>query len=231
MSASKSLVKILTGFIRILTRPDALKVESVGPVSRWFALDRGTPIDRYYIEKFLKEHNRYIKGRVLEVGDSTYIRQFGNEVQTFDVLHVSDDNPEATIIGDLSNPETLPAGAFDCFVCTQTFNFIYNIPDAIRGAYQLLAPGGVMMATVAGISQVSRSDMMAWGDYWRFTTLSAQKSFGEVFGKGNVKIDYYGNCLAATSFLRGIAREELPEEKLNIKDADYPVTITIIARK
>lgn len=231
MSASKDFIKIMTGFIRIVTRPEVLKQEGVGPVSRWFALDRGTPIDRYYIEKFLLENSKYIRGRVLEVGDSTYTSRFGTDVVARDVLHVSNDHPGATITGDLSQHHTLPADAFDCFICTQTFNFIYQVKEAITGAHRLLVPGGILMATVAGISQVSRSDMMAWGDYWRFTTLSAQKSFEDVFGKGNVRVNYYGNCLAATSFLRGIACEEIPAEKLDIKDAEYPVTITILARK
>jgi len=36
-------------------------------------------IDRYYIEKFLNEHIRDVKGRVLEMGERTYTKQFGGD--------------------------------------------------------------------------------------------------------------------------------------------------------
>jgi hypothetical protein len=39
-----------------------------------------------------------------------------------------------------------------------------------------LKPGGVLLATVSGISQISRYDMYRWGDYWRFTTLIGGKT-------------------------------------------------------
>ncbi|MEJ7912486.1 MAG: methyltransferase domain-containing protein [Chitinophagaceae bacterium] len=125
----------------------------------------------------------------------------------------------------------MPANTIDCFVCTQTFNFIYNFADAIRGAHHVLKPGGYLLATVSGPCQVSRYDMDRWGDYWRFTTLSAQKTFDAVFGEGNVEVDYFGNCLAAVSLIRGIAAEELQVADLDTKDPDYQVTITITARK
>jgi SAM-dependent methyltransferase len=167
----------------------------------------------------------------LEIAESTYSKRYGSDIASFEVLHVTADNPRATIIGDLVDIRTLPHNHIDCFICTQTFNFIYNFHDAIKGAFHILKPGGVLLATVAGISQISAYDMQRWGDYWRFTTLSAQKAFEEVFGPGYVEIDYYGNCLAATSFLRGIAAEELDKGKLDIKNPDYQLTITIVARK
>ena len=95
----------------------------------------------------------------------------------------------------------------------------------------MLRPGGTLLCTLSGIAQISRYDMDRWGDYWRFTTLSAQRSFGEVFGNDNVAVDYGGNCYAAINFLRGIAIEELDKDKLTVKDANYPIVISIIATK
>lgn len=216
---------------RSFTKPEGLTLEAVGPASRSFGEDRGTPIDRYYIERFLASQAHLITGTVLEIADDKYCRQFGHNVSRYEVLHINRDNPRATIVGDLTRPDTLPAGAVDCFVCTQTFNFIYDFTAAVQGAYRLLKPGGHLLATVAGISQISRYDMDRWGDYWRFTTLSAQQAFEAVFGAGNVTIDYYGNCLAAVSLLRGLAAEELSPGALEQKDADYEVIITVVARK
>ncbi len=223
--------KILQLLKRTVTKPAGLTLDDIGPVSRHFGEDRGTPIDRYYIDKFLASQTHLIRGTVLEIADSKYSNKFGSDVSKYEVLHIDHDNPKATIIGDLTNPVTLPADKIDCFICTQTFNFIYNFSDAIRGAYQVLKPGGYLLATVSGPCQISRHDMDRWGDYWRFTTLSTLKTFEEIFGDGNVEVDYYGNCLAAVSLIRGIAVEELSIGKLDFKDPDYQVTITVIAKK
>ncbi len=215
---------------RNLSRPRGIDFESVYPVSDYFGDDRGTPIDRLYIDSFLAANRRLIKGRVLEVAEDTYSRKYGGAVDTMEVLHY-EATPGATIIGDLSRPESLPEGWFDCFICTQTIHVIYNYQDAIRGAWRLLKPGGTLLCTLSGIAQISRYDMDRWGDYWRFTTLSAKRSFGDVFGPENVEVDFGGNCYAAINFLRGIAQEELDREKLAVKDANYPILITIIATK
>lgn len=202
------------------------------PVSSTFGCDRGTAIDRYYIEKFLDARTELIHGRVLEVGDSTYSRRFGGgNVESFEVLHASAANSAATIVGDLTDPASLPTGTIDCFICTQTFNFIYDVEKAVRGAHALLKPGGVLLATVAGISQISRYDMERWGDYWRFTTASIEKLFAPVF-TGGVDVATFGNVLAATAFLQGLAVEDLPDPALlDETDGDYQLVIAIVARK
>jgi hypothetical protein len=216
---------------RNLSRPRGIDFESVYPVSDYYGDDRGTPVDRFYIDGFIADNRHHIKGRVLEVAEDTYSRKFGSNVSSFDVLHYEAGTPGATVIGDLSSPETLPESRFDCFICTQTIHVIYNYMDAIRGAQRLLAPGGTLLCTLSGIAQISRYDMDRWGDYWRFTTLSAQRSFGDVFGIENVTVDYGGNCYAAINFLRGIALEELDRKKLTVKDQNYPIVISIIATK
>jgi SAM-dependent methyltransferase len=216
---------------RTFTRPRGLDIDSVYPVSVWLGEDRGTPIDRYYIEKFLHNNREHIHGKALEVANDKYIRKFGSGTTSLDVLHPIHGTHGATIIGDLTNPSSLPEGKFDCFVCTQTIHVIYKFMDAIKGAYRILRPGGVMLATLGAIAQISEFDMDRWGDYWRFTTRSAKLSFEEVFGVENVDVSYYGNCLTAVSLLRGIAVEEIPSRNLDIQDRNYPVIITIVARK
>jgi len=202
------------------------------PVSPVFGLDRGTPIDRYYVEGFLKKKADLIKGRVLEIGESNYSRRFGGgNVEAYEVLHATPGNRAATIIGDLTEKGTLPENVIDCFICTQTFNFIFDVQKAIQGAHYILKPGGVLLATVSGISQISRYDMDRWGDYWRFTTASVKNLFESVF-KDELEIASYGNVLAATAFLQGVVIEDLPKpELLDENDPDYQLIITIVARK
>lgn len=218
-------------FNRAAHGADWKDLRSVKPVSEVFGLDRGTPVDRYYIEKFLQNNTSLIKGNVLEIAENTYSKKYGSSATAFEILHYNNENPKATIIGDLTKIETLPTEKIDCFICTQTFQFIYNFKDAIRGARHLLKKDGVLLATFAGISQISRYDMDRWGDYWRFTTLSVQKAFEEVFGKGKVQVDFSGNVLSAVAFLEGISVEELTPEELDYKDPNYQLLITLVARK
>jgi SAM-dependent methyltransferase len=227
---------MLIDMIRYLTRKKVRVVfndfSTANPVSTLFGFDRGTPIDRYYVERFLSGRAGLIEGRVLEVGDSSYSRRFGGKrVEAFEVLHATSRNSSATIVGDLTDMATLPEAAADCFLCTQTFNFIFEVQKAVQGAHHLLKPGGVLLATVAGISQISRYDMKRWGDYWRFTTASIKRLFDPVFA-GGVEVESYGNVLAATAFLQGVVVEDLPDPALlDERDDDYQLIIAIVARK
>lgn len=201
------------------------------PVSSTFGLDRGTPIDRYYIDAFLSCNSKHITGNVLEVAESNYSIKYGENVNKYLIINPVGVDDNTNVVGDLTNMSTLPAELIDCFICTQTFNFIYDLEKAVAGAYHLLKPGGVLLATVAGLCQVSRYDMDRWGDYWRFTTASVQRAFGQVFEE-NLDVRSYGNVLAACAILQGIAVEDLPNPTLlDDNDPDYQVVIAIIARK
>lgn len=199
------------------------------PISPCFGYDRGTPIDRLYIERFLASRGRDIRGRVLEVGESTYSRRFGSDIARQDVLHVND-CPEATIIGDISVAGTLPASTFDCIILTQTLHLIYDTAAAVAELHRALRPGGVALVTVPGVSSVDRGE---WGKswHWSLTGQSAARLFGEAFGQENVEIEVHGNVYAATCFLHGLAVEDVERAWLERKDPAYPVTITVRAAR
>jgi SAM-dependent methyltransferase len=202
------------------------------PVSRTFGLDRGQPIDRYYIEAFLASEVDAIQRHILEIGDNTYTMRFGaDRVDVSDVLHVEPGNPNATIVGDLARGEGIADNTFDCIIFTQTLQFIYNVDAVVSVLHRILKPGGVVLATVPGISQISRYDMDRWGDFWRFTTRSAQSLFEAHFGTGAVEVKSCGNVLTACCFLQGLSLEELTTAALAYCDPDYQVIITIKATK
>lgn len=205
----------------------------LAPVSRKFGWDRGgLPVDRYYIERFLERHASDIAGHVLEVRDDAYVRKFGGaRVTRADVLHPTADNPKATIIADLTRAEQVPSDTFDCVVLTQVLPFIPDVPAAVRTLHRILRPGGVVLATVPGISPIIRYDMDRWGDYWRFTSLSARRLFECGFPGDDIRIEAHGNVLAATAFLQGISSRELRPDELNYQDPDYEVLITVRAVK
>jgi SAM-dependent methyltransferase len=189
-------------------------------------------VDRYYIENFLlRVHAAAIRGRVLEVGDNTYtLRYAAHQVTQSDVLHVNDTNPNATIVGDLSRADHIPSGAFDCIILTQTLQFIYDAKAALATLHRILKPGGVLLLTVPGITHIGDQNWKeSW--YWMFTVRSVQMLFGEAFPSDNIQITSHGNVLAATGLLYGMGASELTPEELDANDTNYPVIITVSARK
>lgn len=200
------------------------------PVSRVFGFDRGTPIDRYYIERFLAENADAVRGTVLEVGDASYTRMFGGEAVTrSEVLHVEEGAPGATIVADLTHAPQIADETFDCVVLTQTLHFTYRMEAEVAEVRRILKPGGAVLCTVPGISQVSRFDMERWGDFWRLTSLSARRLFETSFAAESVTVATYGNVLSATALLQGLAVSELTPEELDARDDDYQVIVAVRA--
>jgi SAM-dependent methyltransferase len=204
----------------------------VRPLSTHFGFDRGTPVDRYYIERFLAAHATDVRGCVLEVADPEYTKRFGgHRVTRSDVLHAVPGNPKATLVGDLASGRGIPHDAFDCIILTQTLPFIYDVQGAVRTTFRALKPGGVLLTTVPGISQVSREDMETWGDYWRFTDASLRRLLSEAFDADRIALSIHGNVLAANAFLLGLAAEELKACELDHLDPDYQLILTARAVK
>lgn len=200
------------------------------PVSRAFGFDRGTPVDRYYIERFLEQNAVSVRGRVLEIGDATYTRRFGGERVTHsDVLHAEAGNRPATLMGDLASGTVIPRDVFDCIILTQVLPFVFDVRGALATCHAALKAGGVLLATVPGISQISRYDMDRWGDFWRFTSLSLRRLAGDAFDERDVQIRAFGNVLVATAFLQGIPVQELTIDELEYIDPDYELLITLKA--
>lgn len=207
-------------------------LRSTSPVSREWGFDRGLPVDRYYIESFLGENAQCIRGRVLEVADNNYtLRIGGDNVIQSDVLHNDDSNPRATLVADLAGHDVLEENLFDCVICTQTLQLIFDFRSAVATIHRILKPGGTALVTVPGISQISGEDMELTGDYWRFTNASVRRLFAEFFPADKTEVTAYGNVLAATSFLQGLAAEELTEQELLHYDPKYQMLVSIRATK
>lgn len=201
------------------------------PISRDFGWDRGTPIDRYFIEGFLAAQAADIRGHVLEIGDAGYSRRFGGaRITRQDVLHVDPAAPEATIVGDLSVAGTLPPATFDCIVFTQTLQFVFDFHAALAELARALRPGGVLLVTVPGISPLDRGE---WRDtwYWSFTQYSLQRLAEVHFPRWDTALAQHGNVFAAIAFLHGLAVEEVDCTRLDAVDAAFPVILTARLRR
>ena len=216
---------------RYILRPAILgTLRRTRPLSDDFGYDRGTPIDRYYIERFLAQHRSHIKGRVLEVKEPIYTERFGDRVTRSDVLDLDASNPRATFVADLAAGDGLPADTFNCFILTQTLQYIYRADAAIQQAHRVLQPGGVLLATVPAVSRIAYRPEVA-PDYWRFTSAACSKLFGETFGPAQVTVRAHGNVLTCIAFLAGMALEELRRAELDVDDPFFPTIVTVCAVK
>lgn len=202
------------------------------PITRSFGYDRGQPIDRYYIEKFLSKHAADIADHVVEIGDDRYTKQFGGaKVIHSDVLDQDHPDSSPTITADLAYATHIPSDAFNCIIIMQTLQFIYDVQAAVNTLHRVLKSGGVLLASLPSLSPICRYDMDRWGDYWRFTSAAAQRLFGDVFGNENVQVEAHGNVLVSTAFLYGMASQDLTVEELDFYDRDYESLICVRAAK
>jgi SAM-dependent methyltransferase len=217
---------------RVLRPAKRNGLDAMEPVSRVFGIDRGRPIDRYYVEGFLTKNRADIRGEVLEVADPSYTIRFGGDhVTRSHVLHATSAEPPATFVGNIETGAGLPSEAYDCIILTQVLQFIFDVRSAVGHCHRALKPGGVLLATAPTISQISRFDMDRWGEFWRFTSLGIRRLVDDKFGVRNVTVQAYGNLASATAFLHGIAVEEMRTEALDHTDPDYEMLACVRAVK
>jgi SAM-dependent methyltransferase len=202
------------------------------PISKNWGFDRGLPIDRFYIEKFISEYVDAVKGHVLEIGNDRYTKRFGGKkVTRCDILNVVADNPKTTIIADLSSAPHIPSGTFDCIIFTQTLQFIPNFEKAADTLYRILKSEGVLLATFPTISKIDTNKKNANNDYWRFTSVAVRWIFGNIFGTENISVKGYGNLLTAVSFLYGLTVEDLNFREIDYFDPQYELIVALKAIK
>ena len=203
-----------------------LATRRVIPLSHKFGFDRGTPIDRFWIESFLETNRRLVRGVCLEVTDDSYTKRFGgDQVARRDVLDIDPKNKKATIYGDLRNLKAVKNDSYDCIILTHVLGMIDDYEAAIRECYRILKPGGSLLLTVSSLSPTRDMDL----NFWRFTPASALYVFEKYFGNPIVKS--YGNVLTGQCFWVGMAQEELAKEELEYNDDRYSCVVSVIATK
>lgn len=211
---------------RTLGTLDMGALRRLTPVNAGWGFGRGQPIDRYYIETFLNERKADIRGRVLEIGAPTYARMFGGDAVTnAEVLHAARDAEGVTYVDDLAVGSTLPDARFDCLVLTQTLQLIPEDAAALRTAYRILRPGGVLLVTVPALSRIATREAEIWGDYWRYTPDGLRHRLENAFPNGEVDVVAFGNVLTCTAFLHGLGTADLDEHELREVDDRFPMLV------
>ena len=219
----------LTGTAPVADAP----MPGLRPVSDTWGIEKGVPIDRYYIDAFLRLHRRDIRGSVVEVKDSGYAVMLGGEdVTEIEVLDIDSANTRATIVCDLTCAHGIQDNRFDCFILTQTLHIIYDMRAALVHAARILKPGGVLLCTLPAVSRVNPEDGgLKSGDYWRLTGAAVRRLFEEVFPQDRISVETYGNVRVCSAFLYGFAAEQLSPEELAFNDPWFPLLHGVRAQK
>lgn len=212
-------------------RIDLGDMRRVSPIARNWGYERGTPIDRHYIENFVETHAADIRGAVLEVQESDYTTRYGGQrVSRSDVVDLNTANPHATVVADLRAATNIPSKAYDCVILTQTLHVIDDMSAVVSECARILKPGGVLLATLPCVSRVCL-EYGHGGDHWRVTGDGARQLFGEHFPIATLEVAVRGNTLVNTAFMYGLACHEIAPEEFAVDDPYNPLIVTVCARK
>jgi SAM-dependent methyltransferase len=212
----------LIGFGRMVAGPVTRLGLGLGmrPYSEEWGFDRGLPIHRWYIERFLEERRSDIRGHCLEFQEDSYSTRFGEgRVSRVDVLHVDPSNPRATIVADITRPNAIPSDTFDCIICTHVLHLIYECEKAATELHRILRPGGILLVTVPHVSMGGPEEI------WRFTPRALDQLLRRTFGEENVRVAAFGNSLAAAAEIRGLCAWDLTDSQKRYRDQRFDVEV------
>lgn len=200
------------------------------PFSDCYGWDRGLPVDRWYIENFLEANRQLVRGDAMEIRDAAYVRRFGGDrVTRAHVVDIDADNPQADLIADLCEAESLPPEAYDCILLTQTFHLLADEQAALSNLWRSLKPGGNLIVTAPCLGRVDHE--IPEVDFWRYTPRGFERRLRGCLPDAEISVEGHGNVLSGVAFFMGIAAEELHTEDLAVEDRFFPITSCAIVTK
>jgi len=220
----------LTVFARCVLRglplPSWGNLRRVTPFSGTFGFDRGTPVDRFYLHRFLDANRACITGRVLEVQVPSYTRTYGQAVET---SHTVDLDPRfgATYTCNLADAPQIPSDYYDCFLLPNTLPHVEDLSRVLQTVLRVVKPGGAILASAALLLPLIPDG----DDFWRLSPEGWRRTLAREWAGCEVLVEGHGNCLSSAAAMYGLALEELREAELSSSDPRYPVLVTIACRK
>lgn len=234
MTAGATLKRVmgprLTTTLRCLTRGYELprwgNLRRTRPFSASYGFERGTPIDRFYLHRFLTAQRALITGDVLEVQVNSTTERYGTHVRRADTFDIVADFAPTYLVDFTTSPNAVPSGAYDCVLLPNALPHFRDLDGGLRSAHRVLRPGGVMLASAGGMTPLT-GDVP---DYWRFSPEGWRERLRAVWPGAEIRVEGHGNCLAAVAAQLGLAVEELTDAELGVYDPRFPVLITMVCR-
>lgn len=194
------------------------------PLCQFFGFMRGTPIDRYYLDRFVESIQAEVCGTTLEIGgekanQESYGFKHATEYRVLDLPGWSDD-----IVGDATDPEAVADNSFDSIVIFNVLEHCEYPQVVVDNIYKWLKPGGRVFAMVPCAQRIHPTPR----DYWRPMPDGLRLMF-KAFQEQQVTT--YGNVTTVIASFHGVAVEELTTGEMDFAHPDYPVIACIVARK
>jgi SAM-dependent methyltransferase len=197
-----------------------------------YGRQRGTPIVRYYWERYLQEHQADIRGTALEIGTTYTIRKFGGVAVTrAEAIDLSPHSPEIAVVADLGRADDVPSERYDCFVNQFTMHLIYDAEAALYHAIRILKPGGVLLINFSCVDYYFPHGLdMGTGEpmfvYRWFTPIQVENMLQSLdLGAEHYTLDIYGNLFTRIAYQMNMPAEELTQRELDFVDPGHPLLI------
>jgi hypothetical protein len=193
------------------------------PFSSCYGADRGTPVDRWYLRRFVVEHLDLIRGDVLEVQGAEWAALADpDQVSRVEIIDLDPRNVRATLIADLCQPAALPEAAYDCAIVFQTLQYLSDVPQALRNLWAARRPGGVVLLSAPVTSRLDPTCGPS-GDLWRFTPAGLEHLVVSAIPDAVVSVSGYGSVATGVAFLLGLPAEKLSARQLAWHDEAFPL--------
>jgi hypothetical protein len=193
------------------------------PFSSSYGFERGTPIDRYYLHRFLSANADRISGDVLEVQTNAYTERFGRGVTRADAFDIVP-GFDPTYLCDIAHcGDTIPSRTYDCLLLPNALPHFRELGLALGHILRIVRPGGTILASAGGLLPLT-GDVP---DYWRLSPDGWRETLTTAWPGAAIHVAGHGNCLAAVAAQMGLALEELSAAELDVHDSRYPVLTTI----
>jgi hypothetical protein len=199
------------------------------PFSPMFGADRGLPVDRLYLHRFLERQQSAIQGDVLEIQLTSYTQRYGIDVHSMKSIDI-DAKYEPTFVCDLAEADrVIPPESCFLLRLPQNLHPILRLVEYHRKAFRFVRPGGAILASSAGLLPLIPDAPEL--DFWRFSASGWRSLLSRVWPDADLLVESHGNCLTATAAMLGLASEDLSPADFDEDDTRYPVVVTVFARK
>lgn len=125
---------------------------------------------RIELIKQIKQHSKFIKGRILDVGAGSFSR-YKDFFEFDEYIKMNTESGKNTdLIGKVEN---IPSedNSFDSIVCTQVLGDVYELHKAFNEFYRVLKLGGTLLITENLFDSLHDEP----NDFWRFTEHSLRR--------------------------------------------------------